>query len=671
MARIPIGNFGYRIAKPAPDVRITPGAFASGDGGAAAGDALFRAGVVGMREEQQEQSALARARAGNAVLDREMQADGIIKEIEQQVSSGALAYKDAKSAYETRIQDLGIPTIDGLDPAGNETFSKGIKRIDFKGAGAIDTLMSRAQTADMRAQTDGLLDKLGKKAGLPGADMASIRAQLDAADEVGLRAYGADWGKRKQNAIDSAWDAQLNQQAMAVRNDLGGINALQERITRGDLAESLDSNRRNTLVARLDGYKTSLIQRQEAAAARAERQQERRMKAAEAEFNTFQAMVDKGTILSPEYIDRATTMTAGTPYQAGIKQLATQAQETGGIAAQPVKYQQAALDAIDREIAQKGRTPALDKRREQVAKVLSASQADLDENGLRAGLERGVITDLSPVDTTTPEAFAASVAKRMEQADTVSMWAGRQVSPLGADEAAQLRSMLDALPDKPKSQAMATIAAAVGPRAAAAMATQLDKQDKALGLAFATAGSKTTAGRYTSELILKGASAIKDGTAMKDDKKVTGWKATIATAVEGAYPDQRMADAVKDAAYFVAAGIAAENGGSVSTSDLERAVRLAVGGDVIERGGKRLPIPAGLSADDFEKRLRNVSADDIKRQSPDGKVRVGGIEMDAGDFAAQVGGQELMYAGPGRYAVIVKGRPVVNSAGAPVIIGVR
>ena len=45
--------------------------------------------------------------------------------------------------------------------------------------------------------------------------------------------------------------------------------------------------------------------------------------------------------------------------------------------------------------------------------------------------------------------------------------------------------------------------------------------------------------------------------------------------------------------------------------------------------------------------------------------------MSAADFAASVPGQELIYAGPGRYAVIVKGRPVTNAGGRPIFIEVR
>lgn len=173
-----------------------------------------------------------------------------------------------------------------------------------------------------------------------------------------------------------------------MRNDLAGINALQQQLT-GEYADKLDSNRRNTLVARLDGYKTSLIQRAEAASARADRAAERHLKKAEAEFNTFQSLADKGTIVDPNYVDVVLQKTAGTPYQQAVTAITKQAQENGGIASRPIAQQQAELDQVDAQIAKTGRTPELDKRREQLQKIVRGSQTDLKDNGLRAGLERG------------------------------------------------------------------------------------------------------------------------------------------------------------------------------------------------------------------------------------------------------------------------------------------
>lgn len=680
--RIPVGNFGFQTAPTSRTQVDIGGVDAIGRGMQQLGNIGMQASADLMAEKRREDEALARAKAANAVLDREITVKGIGQDISQQVESGSLHYDEAPKEFKRRMSELGTPDVTGLDPVTAENFSKGVKRADFHGEGLIAGAITKARTADMRTQTDGILDKLGKQASLPDADPAKLNAQISDLDETGKRAYGAAWGKKKQDWIDGNWDAHLNQKAMTVRDDLQGIKTLEQKITSGDYADKLDSNRRNTLVAKLEGYRTSLIQRQEAAAARAQREQERYLKRAEAEFNTFQALSDKGTILAPDYIERVSKMTAGTPYQQGIAMIAKQAQETGGIAAQPIRQQQLLLDRVDSLIAKQGRTPELDKRREQIQKVLDGSTSDLKSNGLRAGLERGVIKEMAPIDITTPEGFAASVAARIDQAETVGMWAGKAVSPLDSHEAEAVAGMLEALPPKAKSQAVSTISAALGPRLAGALAEQVDKQDRALSLAFQAGSSMTTGAtnwlgtktipeRYTSELILKGSQAIKDGAVMKDDKKVTGWKALIAEQVSGAFPDEKTAKAAKEAAYYITAGIAAENGGTASTSEINRAVKLAIGGDIIERGGKKLPIPAGMDESTFEDKLKAITPQAIKGQAPDGKVRVAGAEMDAGVFATSLPGQELMYAGPGRYAVIVRGRPVTNSAGNPIIIKVQ
>jgi hypothetical protein len=230
MPRIPLGNFGNQIAQPGGRVNVNPAAFTAG------AEALQRtAGQVmnvldqQQAEEQRQQQLLDRAKAANSVLDREMQVDAIHGEISQQVADGTIHYSDAKNAYSQRIQELGAPDVKGLDPVTAENLTKGFKRVEFKGENAIEGLVIKSKTADFKAQTDGILDKLGKQAGLPGSDMATLGKQLDAMDEIGRQAYGAAWDKRKQDWKDNSWDAKLNQQAMGARNDIKSIDALQKQ----------------------------------------------------------------------------------------------------------------------------------------------------------------------------------------------------------------------------------------------------------------------------------------------------------------------------------------------------------------------------------------------------------------------------------------------------------
>ena len=679
MATIPLGNFGNAIAGAAPRVNIPRvniprEAFDTGGAGLQQmGESLTRAGASMLSNMREEENQLTKAKLANAALDREIELDAIGTEIDAAVSSGQVSYKDADKIYKDRVGKLKTPEeLKTADPVTAENFNRQLKRLDFKGASRVEGIVAKAQQGEMRSSVDGMLDKLGKKAGLPGSDMSVVTSQVSAMDEIGRKAYGAGWEKRKQDWLDNSWNARLNQEAMLSRDSLQSINELQKRITEGDYSDKLDSDKRNTLVAKLDGYKTSLIQRQEAAASRAARQQEVVMRRAEAEFNTFQSLSDKGTILSPEYIERAYQMTAGTPYQAGISALAQQVQETGGLASQPISRQREMLTEVDRMIAQRGRSPELDKRREQISKVLAASETDVKREGIRAGLERGVVTDVTPIDISSPEAISNSIIQRMQQADMVSAWNGRPVSPLDSTESDQLRDMLTRLPAAQRSQAISTISQTVGPKYSQAIAQQLDEKDRPLALAFASAGTMTSAGRYTSELILKGAAAAKDGLNIRNAFGVAknDVKAQIAEQINTIpMVDERAAQSVKDAAYYITLSMAQEEG-SVSGSDIDRAIRLAIGGNVIDRNGKSLPIPANMDGGEFEKRLSAITANDIARQAPGGKVRAAGVEIDAQTFAASLPGQELSPVSPGRYMVMVGGRPVVNAKGTPIIVKV-
>lgn len=665
MARIPIGNFGNAIPDAAPRFR-TPA-----DTGIAAGLGDVAQNLQSVVNEQRKQDLeMQRAKAANAMLDRELAIDSISRDLEEQVSTGKLKYDQVDSLYRERVSALPAHDTGQMDPVTEENFGRGVKRIDGKGEAMVSKIIATGQKIEYRGQADGIIDKLGKQASLPDANPSLLNASIDGMDEIGTRAYGAEWQKKKQDAKDANWSNHLDQQAMVVRNSLEGIADMQQRLTEGDLADKLDSNKRNAIMARLEGYKTSIFQRQEAAAARADREQERRLKMAEHEYNVFVTMSDKGTILDPNYVDRVAKLTEGTPYQAAVRQIAAQTRETGGLAFQPVSKQQEMLDQIDAEIARNGRSPELDKRREAHAKVLDGSKSDLNRDGLRAGLERGVIRTLSPIDVSTPEAFAATVSNRLKEAQTVAQWANQPVSPLDSREAETMRQMLEILPPKQRSAAVSRISEAIGPQMSGALAEQLDKQNRPLSLAFAMSDTKTSAGRYASELLLKGATAIKDGAVMKDDKKVTGWRSTISTELDGVFRNEKMSAAAKDAAYYIVAGIAAEEGGTASGGDIKRAVQMAIGGNIIEHNGVRIPTNGDMSEDDFASRLKSVPVESISAQT-DGKVLVGGVEVPAEEFHKAIPGQELMYAGPGKYAVIVRGRAVTNTKGRPIIVTVR
>jgi hypothetical protein len=456
------------------------------------------------------------------------------------------------------------------------------------------------------------------------------------------------------------------------RNNRGMLDVAEQAISQ---MAGLDPQKKAVLMDRTAAYKFSLDQRAEMQAARAARQAEATLKRAEATFQTFQGVSDKGLAMDPAYIDTVIRQTAGTPYQAGVVALAKQAQEAGGLASMPVPAQRAALDAITAQIAKDGNTPALARRRDQIQKVLSGSSTDIKQDPLRAYLERSTdAAEFKPLDTSSIAGITQSLAERMPIAERARLWSGAPVSPLTGEEIEPVRRILDNLQPKERSAAIATLSTAMGPQGAAGMALQLNDKDRALGLAFATAGAQTTQGRFVSELILKGAAAEKDGTSTKNkgtaDVKTGQWKRFMTAELDGVYPSQTLTTGTRDAALYIAHGIASENGGDLSERDMRRAITLAAGGELVEHNGRKVPLPAGMDSDGLAKRLRSISATDIALQAappgtpPAGQfVRAAGVPVPVDQFVKSLPGAELSYAGPGKFNVLVGGRPVMTADG--------
>ena len=680
MARIPMGDFGQRL----PEVGRTPTASAAQlDGGLSEatqrlGNTAMNIGGQMIEEKAREADRAAREAEAEAKREREKQAAraervsqltahagiqtglaDLHDEINNGLTAGTINKDDARKQWSersTKVVGEQVATLPpDLAPLVNAEMMGLTGRLN-------NSLEDSIRKRDQSQADAGLITYREQMQRFASSDMATATAQWEkVARESGAQ---AGWSperiqKEVQTFRETVSYTKGYEVVSAARNDRKALDAAEKAI--GALPD-LDPQKRATLMDRVSGYKFSLDQRAELAAQRQARQAEAGMRRAEAAFQTFQSLADKGTVLDPAYIDLVVAQTAGTPYQAGVKAMAQQAVETGGIASQPIAAQQAALDAINQKIAAEGRSPALDKRREQLEKVVAGSKGDLEKaGGLRAAVERGVIDQIAPMDIRSVEGFTQGVAARVEQADTVSKgWAGSTVSPLLPEEAEALAGTLNNLAPAARSTFIATMAKAIPPKQMAALAKQIDGKDRALALSMALGTSGTTAGRYTSELVIKGAQAIKDKGVKPDNSAVTGTRARAAEYLGDSLTGKARED-VLDTAYYIYAGMEAEGSG-----DINRAVRMAVGGDIIERNGRKLPIPAGVTEDTFETSMVNSA----KRTIRSGQVFVGGKAMKADDFMKALPGAELQPVGSGRYVVRAGTGLVTTDGKKPLVLGV-
>jgi hypothetical protein len=683
MAQIPTGNFGRRIAGAGPVAQVNrqdPLAEATGRTLGIAVDAAnentamqtrldLQARDEYDRQQQEAKAAADRVKQVNAAIDAESALDAVTTRVGTGILDRTIERDKAEGIFSAEAMKVIDGAGQGLDENTRPMLQAQLRGKMLKAQGTIREAAFKRDREDVRMGIEQVAEYTQR---LYRTDPQRATAQMMATiDQLGPHSdlSPAQLSKLKQtwvegNQYTTGFEALTNG-----RYDRAALTKAEELITGG--LPDLDPQKRADLLKTASAYRSALDQKEALDSERRAREAERHLKRAEAAFQTFQALADKGTILAPEYVDRALADTRGTPYAEGIAQLANQARETGGLAAQRLDVQEATLQAIDRQIATQGRTPDLDKRRSQVEKVLNAAKQDAKEDPMKAALERGVITGMQPLNFSGGmPALVQGLQARARDVETVSTWTGKPASPLTVQEAEIVRGQLEALPVKDRSVMIEQLAKAIGPSAAQGLAQQLTPKDSALGLAFALAGEQTTAGRNTAELVLRGQQARKDGTSTKGSKQpeltASRWNAAVAEYIGDAYPPT-VAAQIQEAAVLISHGIASEQGGELSGKDIERAARLAVGGSIIEHAGKKLPIPAGFDEDTFKARLQSLSVADVGSD----RVRAGGRDMATQEFLTMVPGAPLMPVAKGRYAPLIGGRPAIKANGEFVVIGIR
>jgi len=669
--------------------RVRPGNVSFGRGGAEAGVASGRAleqlGQVGTQaatsmmadqtryqdEERRKAEQLAEAAARQQDMLRLQQTEDQLRDAHDEVATGiqqgTIPKDSADQAWNERSGKIVGEALPGFRDQAKDIARKSLEGMGLRLGNGVRKAREQRDKQDITAGIGQSLEYLQRQFKVdPGG------AELQAMQTIDQLGPFSNYNPEQLAKLKQGWKEQVQfttgyEAISAGRENRKALDAAQKMVNE---LPDIDPQKRATLNDRAEAYRLRMDQQDELRAQRVQREAERRLKVAEAEFTTFQAMADRGTSLAPEYIDRAMSATAGTPYQAGIKALAQQAKETGGLAAQPITVQREALTQLDALIAQRGRTPELDKRRQQLQTVLNGSEHDLGADPLRAGLERGVITALPPLN------MAGGVGGLVEQlrdrsvlAERVQTWAGRPVPPLTQQEAQGLGQMLKTMPADQRATAIQTLAATLPAQQSQALAAQLDKTDRPTAIAFGLGSLRTTFDRPVAELVLKGAEALKAKTIKEEKTPVDGWGARINAAASAVFSNPQQVEMTSEAARFILAGMVSEGAGG-SEDDVRRALRLAVGGTIEDRNGQRIVLPAGVERQDLDQRLKNYPADVLGAQLPDGKVYVRGQAMDAAQFLTSLPGAQLRTVGRGRYVVQAGGSVAANAKNQPIVIEV-
>lgn len=405
MARIDIGQFGQGGGT-APLVRSRVSGAGVGEVAQAVGQLGGVAAQLGASmaaEDAREAEGLARAKAANAQLDYELQVGDVQRKLEDDVATGTVPYAEAPSRYQEAVGKIEKPAVAGLTPDLQLAYDRGLQRTVTAGQLGIDRVARTAKRADFRGQFDAALDKLGKIAGMPGADIAAVnqRAQAFAplAKQAGLS--DAAVGKALQDFYDRTWTSQATQRAIFNREDPAGLKSLETDLSSSDgfYADKLDPEKRNALLSQVMTRQQTLVDRAERAADRIDAKAQRVL-------GQIDRQIASAVPATPEmWTAWADSMKGASPdVRAEFDQRVAEEKEVQKVLRLPTAQQQTYLQKAEAELATAGGTVQRKENLARTRSAIEAAQKQLDETPLlfNASREGGEVEPLNLAALASP-----------------------------------------------------------------------------------------------------------------------------------------------------------------------------------------------------------------------------------------------------------------------------
>ncbi|WP_020722920.1 hypothetical protein [Variovorax atrisoli] len=670
MAKIPTGNFGFRVPQggdttPMPQVDNQVGDATQRLGATAVG-------IAGsMLEQQKHEAKIAADRATQVqVMTAHANIQNGLADAFDAVNADVLDGKTDKiaatAAWRDTSQKIIADNLKGVPADRAPLVAAQVKGLEGQLQNRLfDTFRKRDQQ-DVAA---GLLTYNEQMQRFAATDpKAAIQQWGTFVDQMGP---GAGWpaeriAKEKQTFIEGVTFNQFRragQQAMQ-SGSVAAIEEVQKRLA-GPEGDALDPAKRNTLDQTLFGWRTSIEAKQARAADKAERDATKRFNTATDTLNQWGDMALNGATASPEFIATAVQQVEGIPeLQPRLRDLLETQKAVSGFANQSAAQRAAILEdaRAERSNPARGTDPAGERRLKAAEQIDDRLRQKVNNGEAWAAAQSvGVIGAAPLMQITNPQQALQVFQQRTQDITAVEAWAGRKVSPLQPQEAEQFQKIVRTLKPDQAASLLGQIGGVVGDAdRIAAIAKQIGDKDNTMGMAMLYANSKTTQGRYTAELVLQGEQAIRDKTVRIDGAVESGWRADIAKKVRGAYSNQEVENNIVDAAFKIAAA----KGG-----DIDNAINLAAGG-IIERNGGKIPLPYGMKEPEFDKRIKAFTAADLAGQAPDGFVQAGPARMPLADFVKTLPDARLVHAGQGLYNVRAGNTLVTNERGQRITLKV-
>lgn len=663
--RIPMGNFGNVVAEPAQQAQVRN----SGAIGQALGNVGATLGGIAQDMQQAElHKQRAQAAATAATLTNDLH--DVHDEIGRSVTDGKIPAAQAIPEFQKRMGELTGERTKGLTTDQRQVIDEHL----IRASGTLTRNLNGIAIARTQNETGAsLLDMSEQFQRSAMRDLPGAIKQWDTSVDTMGPAAGWDpekIAKAKQSFKEGATYnfANATLEGAAVTGNAELVRAAREKL-QGPEGDALDPAKRTALITKAYGYEQGIVAAGVRDAEKLKREQEARENKGRDAYKDAHELVLNGRYMSTEYISELSSITAGTSAAPAVQELVRSQAAVAGFASLPLSQQTAVIERrrAAGSTAGVGVSADEEKMTNTMERIRDGGQKSYAENPWTAAQERGVIPRAPEVQLNDLPGAQAVLAERMKQIGTVEAAAERKVSPLQPQEAEQIGRLVQSLPPDQQSSALASFSKMIGDGdRLAALARQIDTKDKILGTAMMVGDLQTSQGRYVSELVIKGARAIKDKAIVLDEHKESGWRGAIAKEIGDAFPNQEVRDKMIDAAYYVQAGFAAEGGGT----DTSRAIRLVVG-SIVDHNGSKIPLPRGMEERDFNKRISSIKPADLAAQTPGGSVYVGKTAVTVEKFVNSLPDAALVHAGTGRYNIRAGMGLVTNSQGKRITIEVR
>lgn len=567
-------------------------------------------------DQRAEASALARAKAANALTEHDLKIRALTDDVSGRVTRGEIPYEKAGEVYATESAKIQTPQLD-LDPAIAEHYQGGVRNNVTAGELQIGNSVKVARRADGRLQIDKMLDDNQKLAGAPGADVEKINATMDAWAPMAQQ-FGIDpsvFAKQVQDAKDANWTGQATGHLLNSRNDAEALKALEFDLTsdEGFYAGKLDTAKRLILLRGVQDNQARLVAAIDRDGIKAEARGERAV--------TFLTNANAtGIPLLPEKIMQLQAETVGTSHEQEFRDGLAIGNEVARVRSAPFAQQQQYIAQLEQQLQQGSADPVRDKARLGTLRTALEANRKLAKESPMLFLQNQGGEPVEPIDFSKIASgdgalMEAQLASRYHDLEAMRAKFGPDVSmnPWRPEEAGALRAALgklDANPDVKLMMLGLLAKNAPSPEAYRDTLAPIAQSDRVSYVAGVEQFLKHESGKSggVAPIIMHGAKVLKDkSTPMPTEAK---FQAAFNEDVGDAYPpgSQDRADAfLKYKTIYAGMADKLQSGADADTTELDETLRttatsLSTGG-IIEHNGRRTVKPWAMDDAEFTERV--------------------------------------------------------------------